>query len=239
MRALFIITIIMVGIFAWVNISFLPAREQSAKEIIDRHITSLPITDIDQIKYDGHVKILTQEAWLDNVEISAGYGKWDRTEYLDIVLYIDKIVYDTKALFWDKKREIISIEGLSFSGVLSFDAIAKRMADNNANLIDPVIHYDGGHLYINAYFSPLKSKLEFDGALSITPTGDLKYRVDKIRDSNGEDVTSHKAVNMIEELSNLVFPINILEIRIAIDLLDVTESGARIAGRSEEMESFE
>lgn len=237
MRTLFIIAIIMVGIFAWVNISFLPAKEQSAKEIVDRHISSLPITDIEEITYNGHIKILTQEVWVDNLEITAGYSKWDRTEYQDIVLYADRIQYDARALFWDKKREIISIDGLSFSGVLSFDAIAKRMADNNANLIDPVIHFDGGHLYINAYFSPLKSKLEFDGALSITPTGDLKYRVDKIRDSNSEDVTSHKAVNMIEELSNLVFPIKVMKTRIAIDLLDVTESGARIAGRSEEMDS--
>jgi hypothetical protein len=239
MRAIFIIALILTGILAWVNLSFLPSKEQSAKEIIDRHIRALPITDIEEITYDGHVKINTQEVWLDNLEIKAGFGKWDRTEYHSIVLYADRIEYDAKALFWDKKREIISVDGLSFSGVLSFDAVAKRMSDKNANLIDPVVRYDGGHLYINAYFSPLKSKLEFDGALSITPTGDLKYRVDKIRDSNGEDITSTKAINMIEELSNLVIPIKIMETRIAIDLLDVTESGVRIAGRSEKQELSE
>jgi hypothetical protein len=236
MRALFFIALILIGVLAWVNLSFLPSREQSAKEIIDRHIRTLPITDIEEIKYDGHIKINTQETWVDNLEIKAGYGKWDRTEYHGIVLYADRIEYDARALFWDRKREITSIEGLSFSGVMSFDAISKRMADHNANLIDPVIRYDGGHLYVNAYFSPLKSKFEFDGALSITPDGDLKYRVDKIRNSDGEDITSQKVVNMIEELSNLVIRINIMETRIAIDLLDVTESGVRIAGRSEKRE---
>jgi hypothetical protein len=236
MRALFFIALILIGVLAWMNLSFLPSREQSAKEIIDRHIRTLPITDIEEIKYDGHIKINTQETWVDNLEIKAGYGKWDRTEYHGIVLYADRIEYDARALFWDRKREITSVEDLSFSGIMSFDAISKRMADHNANLIDPVIRYDGGHLYVNAYFSPLKSKFEFDGALSITPDGDLKYRVDKIRNSDGEDITSQKVVNMIEELSNLVIRINIMETRIAIDLLDVTESGVRIAGRSEKRE---
>ena len=237
MRALFIIAMILIGIFAWVNLSFLPSSEQSMKEIIDRHISTLPITDIEEITYDGHIQINSREAWIDNLEIKAGYGKWDRTEYHGIVLSTDRIEYDGKALFWDRKREIISIEGLNFSGLMSFDAISKRMADHNANLIDPVIRYDGGHLYINAYFSPLKSKFEFDGALSITTDGDLKYRVDKIRNSDGEDITSQKVVNMIEELTNLVIPINIMETRIAIDLLEVTESGVRISGRSEKQES--
>ena len=234
MRGLFITVLVIVGFLAWLNLAFIPSRQQSAKEIVDRHINSLPITDSNEIKYVGYLKILESEAWIEDLEISAGYGKWDRTQYQDIIIYAGRINYDAKSLFWDRRRNITSIDNLRFSGVLTFDEITKRLDNSNPNMVDPVVRYDGGHLYLRAYFSPLKDKYEFDGNLTITPTGDIRYRVTKIMDVDGKDVTSRKAVNMIEDLSNLVIPIEIMNEHIALDLLDVTESGIRIAGRSGE-----
>jgi hypothetical protein len=230
MRALVIITIILFALLYYVNGQFLPSKLRAAKDVVDRHISSLLIGDNNETTYKAHVKLYPRIVNLENLHIKAGYGKLDHIEFSNLTLDVDRIEYNPDAAIWNGRREIASIGKIDFRGFLSMDEIAKQLDTQNEDLVDIVLRNEDGHIYLRSYFSPFKDKLEFDGDFVLTPVGDIRYIIRKIMDTDGREQDSPKVRQMIDETVNLSFPLSVMERRISFNELEVLKTGLYLSG---------
>ncbi|MFH1514809.1 MAG: hypothetical protein ABIG42_05045 [bacterium] len=236
MRILFFISLIIICCVGYANVVFIPAKHRIGKEIIERHLFSLPLGDTEELTFTGHISLLERKSFVEDLHVQADYGRWNNTDYSDVVLNVERIGYDPVSLFWSSRRNIESVDGVHFSGFMPYDQIALRLKNVNVNLIDPVFRYKDDQILLRAYFSPLKEKLEFSGKFVLSPRGDLEYKISRIFDVDGKDITSRSGKAAIEELTNLYIPIEIMNVEIALDELEMLPNGIKISGGSVEEE---
>ena len=239
MRFLVVIFIIVIIGLYYLNGHYLPSRQDSAKKIVDRHISSLLIGDAEEISYLAHVKIYPQEVYVENLHIDAGKASWDRIWYQDVLLDVARIEYDAVAAIWRRKLEIDGIKGVTFQCFFPYDQIIQRFDRFNDVIVDPTLRYDEGHLFLRAYFSPFQDKLELDGDLILTPTGDIKYVVKKIYTVDGEEQKSSRVRRMIEDTTNFVAPVTVMDIEIELDKIEMLKDGIWISGKSNDEETID
>ena len=129
MRKLFVISIILVCIIAWLNLFFVPSRYRQAKEIVDRHLHLLPLADIEEITYVGNLSLFRNQVSVNKLYVKAKSAHWSHVKFSDVILEIDCIDYDAKAAFWRKRRTINAITGIKFTGFVSYDEISSKLAE--------------------------------------------------------------------------------------------------------------
>lgn len=232
MRTLFFISIIVLCITAWLNLSFVPSRNRQAKEIVDRHLHSLPLADIEEITYTGSMSLFRNNVHVDNLHVKAKNAHWDHIQYSDIILDVARIDYDAKSAFWHKRCEISAITGIKFSGFIAYDQISAKLAEGNPNIVDPVLRHEYGNLLLRAYFSPVKMSLDFDGDMVLTPKGLLEFRIEKLLDFDGNEISRNLNRTVLNEPFDFSIQISILRREIALDDIEVTSDGVRISGCS-------
>jgi len=232
MRTLFAISIFVLCIIAWLNLSLVPSRNRQAKEIVDRHLHSLPLADIEEVTYTGNMSLFRNDVHVDNLHVKAKNAHWNHIQYSDITLDVARIDYDATSAFWHKRCTINAISGIRFSGFMTYDEISSRLADVSVNLVDPVLRYRDGHLYLRAYFSPVKMSLDFDGEMVLTPKGLLEYRIEKILDVDGNEISRNMNRTVLNEPFDFSIQILIMRREIALDDIEATSDGVRISGCS-------
>lgn len=218
---------------------FVPSRNSQAKEIVDRHLHSLPVSDIDEITYVGKLSLFANQISVENLHVEADRAYWNQIEFSDIDLKVSKIEYDAKSAFWQKRLNIIDITGIEFSGFTTYDNISSKLADASPDLIDPTLRREHGRLALRAYFSPIKMRLDFIGDIALTPKGKLEYRIENILDIDGKSLSRNVNRSVLNEPFDLTVPILIMRKEIAIDDFELTIDGVRISGHSIDGESIE
>ena len=232
MRTLFLISLIIICVVAYANVVYIPAKHRIGKEIIDRHLFSLPLGDTEELTFTGHISILERKAYVEDLHVEADYGRWNGTDYGDVVLDVERIEYNPVSLFWNNRKRIESVDGLKFTGFTPYDQISLKLSKVNVNLIDPVFRYVDGEILLRGYFSPLKRNFDFSGRFVLSPRGDLEYKISRMFDVDGKDITSRGGKAAIEELTNLYIRIKIMNVEIALDELELMQTGLKISGRS-------
>ncbi len=232
MRTLFVISIFVLCIIAWLNLFFVPSRNRQAKEIVDRHLHSLPLADIEEITYVGKLSLFTNQISVENLHVTSKSAHWNHIKFGDVILDVARIDYDATSAFWHKRRRISAITGIKFSGFITYDEISSKLAKGNVNLVDLILRHEYGHLLLRAYVSPIKMSLDFVGDMVLTPKGQLEYRIERIMDVNGNEISRNMNRTVLNEPFDLSVPILIMRKEIAIDDIEVTRDGVGISGHS-------
>jgi hypothetical protein len=217
----------------FLNGYYLPMTQARAREIMDRYVQSIPIVDLEERQYKGNILIKPLTTNIENLHITAGSGKWLKTTYSDIILDVALIEFAPTLLLWKGKQNITAIKNINFQAGMSFDEIERIIIENNQNLSKATLWFDGGHVFIQAYFELLKSSFEFDGELILTPNGELKYQIRNVVNEDGEMVRSKQVLSLIDDNLNFLIPVRIMDQTILLDELDVSEDGIKIKGKSE------
>jgi len=232
MRPLFFIVLIISIILGFLNGVFIPGRQEHAKELMDSHVKELPLGNVNDMRYKGVISLKPLSCRIENLDCAAENGKWDGVVYKNISVKVDRINFDPVYLLWNEQRKLVSTGNVELHGETTFEEIGNRLGWVNTDLKEVSMRFDGGHVYVNGYFEPLKNKFEFDGDLVISPTGDLKYRLKKATNADGEVVHSRQVMNLIEEKTNFVLTIKAFNRAIKLDELDVDESGIKLTGKT-------